>query len=152
MRKKVLIYALLPAIGFSFFVANAAFAHGNWGWFGMSTNIDPDEIATRQEQMFANEAQILGISVAELKEGWAQGKTMAQIAEDKGITNEQLKEKIKNAMTEQMKTYLKTLVDKGVITQAQADKRLAYLSSQPTGKKMGRGFGWHGLVMGAKAQ
>jgi hypothetical protein len=45
-----------------------------------------------------------------------------------------------------MKTRIQNLVDQGVITQAQADKRLQFLSTQsaklPMGKGFHRGFGF----------
>jgi DNA-binding phage protein len=149
MRKKVLVYGLLPAVGFSFLIANLAFANGGFGfgWFGGLSNTDPDQLATRQQNMFSYEAQILGISVDELKDAWAEGKSLSQIAKDKGITQEQIQQRIKQAMEDQMKAYLKTLVDKGVISQSQADKRLQFMQNQPSGNKgYGKGLGFHGLM------
>ena len=104
--------------------------------------------------MFQQEAQILGIGVDELKEDWASGKTIRQIMEEKGITQEQVQARMKELQTQQMKTFLQALVDKGVITQAQADKRLEIMQNQLQNGKMnkglpmgfgrgfGKGFGW----------
>jgi len=94
--------------------------------------------------MFDNEAQILGISVDEVKNAWAQGKTMMQLAQEKGITEAQLQAKIKDARTAQLKIQLQTLVSSGVITQAQADQRLAYMQSQQTNVKGKLGGRRHG--------
>jgi len=144
MKKKYLIYTILPAMAFAVLGAGIASA---CGWFGGFGNLSPDEIATRQQTMFQNEAQILGISVDELKEDWAEGKTVQQIMQEKGITQEQVQARMKDLQTQQMKTYLQALVDKGVITQTQSDKRLQVMQNQlqngKTGKglRMGMGFG-----------
>ncbi len=60
---------------------------------------------------------------------------MAQLAQDKGITQVQLQTKVKDARTQQLKTQLQALVDKRVITQAQADQRLSYLQTLKTNVK-----------------
>lgn len=142
MKKKYVMYAFLPVLGLGLLGANLALANG-FG-FGMM-NLAPDEIATRQQTMFQNEATLIGISVDDMKAGWAQGKTLQQIATDHGITADQLKQKMVDARTAQMKANLQTLVAKGVITQAQADARLAFLQTSATngkggGRMMGRGL------------
>lgn len=140
MKKKYLIYTILPVIAFAVLGAGIVSAHG---WFGGLGNISPNEIASRQQTMFQNEAQILGISVDEIKNAWAEGKTLKQIMEEKGISQEQVQTRMKEFQLQQMKSYLEALVGQGVITQAQADRRLQVmqerLESGKTGK-MGRGF------------
>lgn len=103
-----------------------------------------DEIATRQNAQFQREAELLGLSVDVIKAGWAEGKNIAAIAAEHGITQDQLKQKIKDAETAEMKAHMQALVDKGVITQAQADQRLAAMQTKLAGKRqhgpgMGRG-------------
>lgn len=144
MKHKVLTYAFIPAVfGFGLLAVNIASAHGMFGGFN---TLAPDEIALRQQTMFQNEAQILGITVDEVKTAWAEGKTFAQIAQDKGITQEQLQTRLKDAQNAQMKTHLQTLVDKGIITQAQADQRLQVMQNRlqngngHMGRRMNRGF------------
>lgn len=102
---------------------------------GHMSNVTPDEIATRQTTMFTEQASLIGASVDEVKEAWASGKDLRTLAQEKGITEEQMQTKMKAKRDEQMKTQLATLVSKGVITQAQADKRLATMQSQATTKK-----------------
>src|SRR6185369_5881715 len=99
-------------------------------------------VASRQTTMFQNEAQLLGINVDEVKVGWAEGKTLIQIAEAHGITSDQLKQKMKDAQMNQIKSQLATLVSKGVITQAQADSRLSVMHKfMEQGKgRLGKGF------------
>jgi cell fate (sporulation/competence/biofilm development) regulator YlbF (YheA/YmcA/DUF963 family) len=95
------------------------------------------------EQMTAD-ANLLGISVDEMKAGWAAGKNLNQIAQEKGITQDQLKAKKKAVRDEEMKQYLQTLVSQGKITQAQADTRLQTMQNrvQKAGGKMaGHGRG-----------
>jgi uncharacterized protein YaiL (DUF2058 family) len=90
--------------------------------------------------MFAQQATLFGITVDEAKAYWAEGKTIADIAKDKGLTEDQLRTKMDAARQAEMKTRIQNLVDQGVITQAQADKRLQFLSTQSTKLPMGRGF------------
>jgi hypothetical protein len=98
----------------------------------------PDEIATRQTTVFQEQASLIGVSVDEVKTVWAQGKDLKTLAAEKGITADQLKTKMQTSRLEQMKATLATLVTKGVITQAQADSRIAYMSTQTTTKGKGR--------------
>jgi Spy/CpxP family protein refolding chaperone len=76
-------------------------------------------------------AEALGISHDELEELLDQGKTMWQIAQDNGFTQEQFSELMINARTE----ALKKMVADGVITQEQAD----WMSS-----RMQQGWGGRG--------
>lgn len=138
IKSKLLAYAIIPTLGLGFLGLNVASAHGFFGGFG--NNLTPDEIASRQQNMFQNEAQLLGISVDDVKNAWAQGKTIIQIAQERGITKEQLQQKIKDMKTRQLKAQLQVLVDKGVITQSQADQRLQYIAGQLAGSKPGKGF------------
>ena len=138
-KYKLLAYVSLPVIGIGLLgTAGLASAHG-FGIFG-TTSLTPDQVASHQQTMFQNSAELLGISVDEVKAGWAQGKSLMQLAQDHGITKEQLQQKMKDARLAQMKTQLQTLVDKGVISQAQADQRLQSLQTTTTKGRMGRGF------------
>jgi len=97
--------------------------------------------------MFQNMADTLGISVDEVKAGWAQGKNIAQIAQDQGISQEQLQQKMKEARQQQLKTQMQSLVDKGIITQSQADQRLKWMETKTqkaTGKVLKGIKGMHG--------
>lgn len=139
--KKYLKYAILPTMALALIGAGVASAHGFfWG------NIqDPQAFAQSQTQMFQKQADLLGISVDELKNDWAQGKTFQQIAQEKGITQDQLKTKMQDLMKQKMKDDLQVLVQQGVITQAQADQRLQYLQNRPQDGNRGRGMmrGFH---------
>ncbi|MFH0873344.1 MAG: helix-turn-helix domain-containing protein [Candidatus Komeilibacteria bacterium] len=142
---KMLTYALIPAmLGIGVLGANVAAAHGMFG-FGMASTLTPDEIATRQQDMFQNEAQILGLTVDQVKEAWSQGKTMQQIIQDYKLDATQIQTHLKDAAIAKQKAQLQTLVDKNIITQAQADARSTVMQNRMTngkgrmGKSMMRG-------------
>ncbi len=150
MKQKFFAYALLPMLGLGLLGPGVASAMG-FGWFGGFGNVDPDKTATRFQNMFQNQSQIHGDNVDELKEAWADGKTIKQLMDEKDITQEQVQARMKDAQLQQLKSQLQALVSKGVITQAQADKRLQAMQNQlqnSSGRKgkmgfMGFGFGRH---------
>lgn len=150
MKKYLIITSILGAAGVSLIGIQSASAHmGGGGMFGFgfsNTSITPDQIAERQQAMFQEQATILGLTVDEVKNAWADGKSMKNIMAEKNISAEQVQIKIKEARLIQVKTQLKTLVEKGVITQAQADKRTKVAETQTQNfksKKMGRMMkGW----------
>lgn len=140
------MYALLPTIALGFAGAQVASAH----WMGgMGQDVSPEEITTRQTSMFQKTATILGISVDQVKAGWAEGKSIREIAEANGITDDVLKAKMDAARKAKMTEHLNALVAGGVITQAQADTRLAAMEKigENRGKKGGR-HGHGGGMMG----
>ena len=131
-NKKLVALIAIPVLGLGILGASLASAHGmmgGFGWFGGST-ATPDQIATRQQTMFQNEANMLGVSVSDVTNAWAQGQTLQQLATAKGITAAQLQQKMKDYRLQQLKTQLQALVDKGVITQAQSDQRLNFMQSK----------------------
>ncbi len=113
------------------------------GFGGMST-LSADEIATRQTTMFQNQATMIGATTDEVKNAWAEGKDFITLAKEKGVTEEQLKAKMKTQRETQMKAHLATLVTKGVITQAQADKRIATMATKQATKGTGEKGGHRG--------
>jgi DNA-binding phage protein len=147
LKHKIIALTMIPAfVGIGFLGVNAASAHGLFGSFG--STLTPDEIAGRQQTMFQKEADLLGVSVDDVKAAWAAGKSLAELASEKGITKEQLQQKLKDARLAEFKTQLQTLVDKGVITQAQADQRLQYIQNQQEKMNGKIGGGRHGMKMG----
>lgn len=149
MKNKLLLYAIFPVIGLGLLGYNSADAHGLFGGFGGVSNMTPEQIVTRQQIMFQNEANMLGISIDIVKNGWAEGKTLLQIAAENGITKEQLQQKMKDAQTAQLESQLDTLVSNGTITQSQADKRMAFISQQAANGKFHKGFG-RGMMRGIR--
>lgn len=147
MKKKYIAYAIVPVMALALVAGGrVASAHG---WFGLGANATPEEIASRQTQMFQHKADLLGVSVDEVKNAWAQGKTLQEIAQEKGITDEQLQAKLKETKLTKMKEHLQALVNQGVITQAQADQRNSWMSTQMENGKFGHGMGkgfHHGMM------
>ena len=129
MKQKIFVYFVPAVLGFSLLGSGIASAHGFMGRGMGVVNLTPEEIANRQTAMFENQAKLLGVSVETIKNGWAAGKSFQEIATENNITVEQLKEKMKTAHLEQMKTHMNALVSKGVITQAQADQRLSVVQT-----------------------
>jgi hypothetical protein len=141
MKKKIILSSL-AVIGFAGLAGiSFASAHGGFGWLG--GRFDPEKFAEGQQTMFARQAEMLGIDVNKVKDYWAEGKSFKEIADAENITVEQLQEKMKQAREEDMKAQLQTLVEKGIITQEQADARLKVME-----EKIVNG-GWkHGMMGG----
>lgn len=148
MKKKYLLTAFAPVMALALIGVTPAFAHG-MGWIGSST-ATPQDIAKRQTDMFTQEAKLLGLTVDQVKEGWAQGMSLPEIATAHGISQTDLQKKITDARKQQLSETLKTLVGQGVITQKQADARLQAIQKRienGEAKKitgMHRGMGFHG--------
>lgn len=125
-KQKLVAFAVASVIGTSILGTSVASAHGFGGGF-MSQS--PDEMASNLQKRFEAEAELLGLSIADIKEAWANGVTLQKLAEQKGITKEALKAKMQELRKTEMKNQLQILVNKGVISQAQADKRIALIES-----------------------
>lgn len=148
-KRGLISIAALAAVGL-LGTAGIASAHGGFGWWGAPAT--PEQIAQQQQSMFQQKTDVLGLSVEEVKNAWAQGKTLQQLASEKGMTDQQLQDKLKQLHEQNMKDQLQGLVNQGVITQQQADDRLKFLQSQQTTKTHrghgghhmgGMGMGWH---------
>jgi hypothetical protein len=88
-----------------------------------STNAHPDRHAVRAA-VIESEADILGITPETLVKDLKSGQKVSDLARDKGITQEQFETRLGASL----KPRLETLVDKKVITQAQADRLLDRIS------------------------
>ncbi|MBI2623833.1 MAG: hypothetical protein HYW65_04705 [Candidatus Liptonbacteria bacterium] len=140
--KRFLAYVFVAVAAAGLAGAGVVSAHGFGFGFG-TKNLTPDEIASHHQEMFAQQAALLGVSVDEVKKGWAEGKGIFQIAAEQGITKEQLQQRMTDARTAHMKSQFQALVSKGVITQVQADARLKFMESHARGgmgMMMGKGF------------
>ena len=139
-KSKFVAYASLATLGLGILGAGVASAQGLF-W----STTSPQQIAANQEIAFENEAAMLGMTVDELKSEWAQGKSLVQIASDRGITKAELQSKMREARLAQIKKSLQALVSNGVITQVQADQRLAAIESGQGAhqhrERAARGFG-----------
>ncbi len=139
----------IPVLGLGLLSGGAAVSAAGF----LGSEATPQEIATRQQTMFDKQASLLGISVDKVKDAWAAGKTLQELAAENGITEAQLQEKLVAERTAAMKAQIQALVDQGIVTQAQADQRLAYMAANPGKAKGmmgpgGRGRGHHGMMGG----
>ncbi len=131
-------------LGVATIAAAGALSASAMGMGGMMGNLSADELAIRHTQMFQEQATLIGATVDEVKAAWAEGKSLPALAKEKGITEEQLQTKLKAEREAKMKTQLQNLVTKGVITQAQADKRLSTTQTKAANVKEGK-RGGHGM-------
>jgi len=125
--------ASASVIAFTLLAAGIASAHGWGGAF------DPQESADRHAAMFEEQATLLGVSADVVKDAWSQGKSLQDLATEKGVSQEELRSRRDARRRERMKAELQALVDKGVVTQAQADARLETMSKLPALGKSRRG-------------
>lgn len=139
MRKRVLITLIVAIIGLTAIGATAVSAHG---WFASEPT--PDELVQQTTDRFQKEADLLGVSVDDVKNAWAKGQTLPELAEEKGISETDLQKRMTDARQEQLAANLKTLVDRGVITQEQANQRLSVMEERLNDVKgFGHGMGRH---------
>jgi hypothetical protein len=88
-----------------------------------STNAHPDRRAVRAA-VIESEADILGVTPQTLVKDLKAGQKVSDLAKDKGMTQEQFETRL----VANLKPRLETLVEKKVITQAQADTLLDRIS------------------------
>lgn len=87
------------------------------------------------DQMWEALAKALDMTVDELNAALQSGKTVAEIAEEKGISTEELQQAMLDAHAE----VLAQAVKDGKLTQEQADQMLEYMKANPG---MGWGYGY----------
>jgi len=137
MKKRFLYSAIIPVLALGVIGISTAYAHG---WFFGGTPATPDEIVKNYTDQFQREVDILGLTQDEIKSGWAQGKSPFEIAQEHGISQTDLQNKMKELRKQALADELKALVEKGVITQEQADQRLKVMEERIDS---GKGFGRH---------
>jgi myosin heavy subunit len=79
---------------------------------------------------------LTGVALAQTGSAGSSGKTLlARVAEILGIDQQKVEDAVAQAQSEMqneaLDNYLKNLVDKGTITQAQADQYKAWIQSKP---------------------
>lgn len=142
--KKYLTYTIISILAVSLLSVGIVSANG---WFGKAAH---DGMTQKHKGMFEYKAEALGMTIEELKQAWYDSKDLSEIAEDQGITLEELREQMKEQKKERMLAYMQTLVDEGKITQEQADEKIEWMQNMSQnweGKsKEGfiKGMRWHG--------
>jgi ribosomal protein L15 len=106
--------------------------HGMMGGYGTYTGTMPMHGAMMgpngmHEQVWTAIAAELDMTYAELNTAVQNGQTVAQLAEAKGVSLDELKTAAKNAH----QAALADLVEQGVLTQEQADWMLDHLDDMP---------------------
>lgn len=131
MKNKILIAGVSLA-GAAVMLGGVALvsAHGIGGFGFGAPNISPTEWASNQATAFQNEASALGLSPDTIKNGWAAGKSLREIATENGISESDLQTKMHAVRQAEMKARLQALVANGTITQAQMDQRLQFMETQ----------------------
>ncbi len=161
--KKIIIYGIVPALALTLLGAGVVSAQnsienvsdtvpasrgmfmmgvGHGGGFMRGELGTPEEFVQRQSTLFTEQAALTGISVEEIKAAWAEGKGLQILLEEKGIDPSTIKEKMQAQIEEKMKERIQALVEKGVITQVQADTRLEFMKNhKPEMREMKQGAG-----------
>ena len=113
-----------------------ASAHGGFGGFHDAT---PEEQAQHQQEMFEEKAEFLGITVEEVKDVWVENKSFKDLAEENGISEEELKTHMQEQHKVRAQERMQNLVTEGIITQDQADQRLATMRERMESGELHRG-------------
>jgi hypothetical protein len=116
---------------------------GIWGWgrgllgFGRGG----------QWTMFDTAAEALGLTPQQLFTELHAGKSLAEVAEDRGVDMETVQEALSAARDEAMQDAIKQAVEDGTMSQEQADWLLEGLEKGyvPRGRGFGHGRGMRGL-------
>jgi hypothetical protein len=90
--------------------------------------------ATELSKRFETEAKTFGVTVDEVKNYWSQDKSIIDLAKDKGFSTTTIESKMTELRSSEMKTKMQELVTSGVITQAQADQKLASMQTKMQNK------------------
>jgi hypothetical protein len=139
--KKLALYSLLALSLFSLAGTGVAYAKGPNN--ATTNGNNQGNKGYGYENMLSSKAEVLGISIDELKASLAEGKTFLEIAEAQGLTSEDLHE----AMSAQAESRINQRVANGTLTQEQADELLANTAERqgdctgegPIGQGNGRG-------------
>lgn len=96
----------------------------NGGMAAMHNSMMPlmSEMPTMHTEMLGDVAAFLGMSVDELNGALAEGRSLTELAVEKGRSFEEAQA----LMTDSMKAFVQRAVEAGSITQAQADQMLQY--------------------------
>jgi predicted amidohydrolase YtcJ len=144
-KKKILSYSVSALALAMLLSAGSASAFGG-GMGGIQKNLTPDQMAIRHSNMFSQQAQIIGATEQEVKDAWSKGISFVELAKSKGVTEQDLKSKMKQIKELKRKEQIQALVSKGVITQAQADARLSTMQKKMDEVKEGKGKGNMGKI------
>jgi F0F1-type ATP synthase membrane subunit c/vacuolar-type H+-ATPase subunit K len=148
MKKQIMMIGagLVLATGL---LTSSTFAHGmgGKGMGGMMMHGTPEQQAEMLNKHLNTMVSVFGITLDQAKTYWAEDKNIHEIAKERNISETDLKTKMQAIKEAEMKIALQNMVSKGLITQAQADSKLAKMKTKMTemkgkmGQKMGKMFG-----------
>jgi hypothetical protein len=99
-----------------------------------------------ETERIADIAAITGISEIELKEAFANGTSMHDIFEKYDINGSELRDELRAKATVRMEAHIGELVAEGILTQKEADERIATMAERRDG---GMHKGEHGARDGS---
>jgi len=138
MSKRVLISIILPVLVLGILMVKPVEARG-FGFGGLGFGrLNLEDWAERMEKTFENWANFLQISLEKVKNYWAEGKTPKEMMEAENISQEDVQKRMEEKRLEELKNQLQKLVERGIITQEQADKRLEWMKKQSENRAEGR--------------
>jgi hypothetical protein len=111
------------------------------GWFGWGRGFGMR--GGNSWQSFDAVAKVLGLTPEQLFSELHSGKTLEDIAKEKGVDMQKVYDAVNASQTEAMKAAIEQAVTDGKLTREQADWLLKglELGMVPGGRGMGRGFG-----------
>jgi hypothetical protein len=150
--KKILLYSLLAVGVVGLVGASAVSAQGFFHNHAMDS--EGKEAKGGYENMLKAKAEVLNLSVEDLKTAKEEGKTFQEIAEDQGLSVDELraqmqekKQELRTQKIEGRKAHIEELVANETITQEQADEKLEWLESREGRGKMFYRNGGEGRFM-----
>jgi hypothetical protein len=113
------------------------------GWFGWGRGFGFGMRGGNSWQSFDAVAKVLGLTPEQLFSELHSGKTLEDIAKEKGVDMQKVYDAVNASQTEAMKAAIEQAVTDGKLTREQADWLLKglELGMVPGGRGMGRGFG-----------
>jgi len=136
MKKIVIPYLFVAVVLVGMFVGGAVLGFGPRMSFGEKI-MRWKGAKQVNETMLNRKAEILGITVEELKQELESGETFLEILEKHDLNLEDWCQK----MREQAEEHLDELLEQGEITQEQFEKKLEWLEKHQEKCEQGYGFG-----------
>lgn len=136
-NKKIFLFSLLVLMSLFSFIFLPSLSEARM--MRNIINVDPEIYSQQLQSKFEYWSQISGIDINKIKNYWAQGKTFREMSVLEKVDLNKVQEKNREYRLSQLRTNLQELVNKGIITQEQANQRLEFYR-----KKLETGYGFYG--------
>jgi hypothetical protein len=141
MNKKHLALFGIPLLALGLASTALAYSGNGYGQRGSAGSADcllsTEEREARKSEhemeRIADIAAITGISEIELKEAFANGTSMHDIFEKYDIDGSELRDELRAQATVRMEAHMSELVAEGILTQEEADERIATMAERRDG-------------------